>query len=143
MRNPDEASVRATILYTASWSALYAASKAGPLPVMPVRTSRGNPRFWSAAGAFPVVDELLPEPWMLGIKDAEKFGRAYRRKLHQIGLPAIQARLDAIADECGMPLVIACFEKDVSECHRAHLATWWQRKTGVVVPEWTPDGGEA
>ena len=73
-------------LFTASWRALAEASMLGPLAVQPVRISRGAPRFWPEADTFPAVDDLMPDGWMFAIKDLEKFGRCYRRKLHTIGL---------------------------------------------------------
>jgi hypothetical protein len=121
-------------IFTASWRTLADASMAGPLPVQPVRISRGTPRFWPEADAFPAVDELMPDGWMFGIKDLEKFGRCYRRKLHTIGLPRLRALLDAI-DADGRPLALACFETDSADCHRGPLgfAGWWERKTGEQV----------
>jgi hypothetical protein len=123
-------------LFTASWSALHQASTVGPLPVQPVRISRGVPRFWPAAEQFPAVDELMPDGWMFGIKDLEKFGRCYRRKLHAIGLPRVRALIDEIAAD-GRPLALACFETDPADCHRGPLgfAGWWERKTGERVPD--------
>jgi hypothetical protein len=126
--------VKAT-LYTASWWALWEASKAAPLPVQPVRTSRGKPRFWPAAASFPAIDELMPDGWMLGITDPERFGRAYRQKLHRIGLPTIEARLAAITVLSGQPLALLCFERDRADCHRGQFAAWYERKTGMTVPE--------
>jgi hypothetical protein len=132
-------------IYTASWSALWKASKLGPLPAVPVRISRGLPKFWPAAEQFPAVESLMPDPWMFSIPedDPERFGRAYRRKLHTIGLPAIQAELDRISgqnkEQKGgiWPLALACFEADPADCHRGPLgfAGWWERKTGVVVTD--------
>lgn len=138
-------------LFTSSWSALHQASKAGPLPVQPVAISRGKPtKFWPQAGTFPAVDELMPDGWMFGIKDLEKFGRCYRRKLHTIGLPRIQALLDKIAAADDRPLALACFETAVTDCHRGPLgfAGWYERKTSIAIPDLTtisakhtPSGG--
>jgi hypothetical protein len=126
--------VKAT-LYTASWWTLWEASKAAPLPVQPVRTSRGKPRFWPAAEGFPAIDELMPDGWMLGITDPERFGRAYRQKLHRTGLPIIEARLAAITVLSGLPPVLLCFERLRADCHRGQFAAWYERKTGMTVPE--------
>jgi hypothetical protein len=125
-------------LFTASWGALAEASTAGPLPVQPVRISRGVPKFWPAAADFPAVDELMPPGWTFSITDMERFGRAYRRGLHVLGLPRIRALLDAIdADADGRPLALACFETDPADCHRGPLgvAGWWERKTGERVAD--------
>jgi hypothetical protein len=124
-------------LFTASWTSLHQASRRGPLPVQPVRISRGLPKFWPEARGFAVVDELMPDGWMFSIKDMERFGRAYRRKLHTIGLPRLQARLDEIAAADGRPLALACFETDPADCHRGPLgfAGWYERKTGIAIPD--------
>ncbi len=125
-------------LYTASWRALAEVSTAGPLPVQPVRISRSAPRFWSEAEQFPYIAELAPAPWTFSITDMERFGRAYRRGLHVLGLPRIRALLDELAaDADGRPLALCCFEANPVDCHRGPLgfAGWWERKTGERVPE--------
>jgi hypothetical protein len=123
-------------LFTSSWTSLWRASQRDSLPVQPVRISRGTPKFWPAAKAFPAVDELMPGGWMLSKStDAAKAERGYRHKLHRIGLERIGARLDAIADECGLPLAIACFEPDPADCHRSWAAAWLREQTGLTVPE--------
>jgi hypothetical protein len=132
--NGDGERVKAT-LYTSSWWTLWEASKAAPLPVQPVRTSRGKPRFWPAAAGFPAIDELMPDGWMLGIDDPERFGRAYRQKLHRTGLRTIEARLAAITVLSGLPAALLCFERVRADCHRGQFAAWYERKTGVRVPE--------
>jgi hypothetical protein len=53
------------LLRTASWGALYQASKLGPLEVVPVRISLARPRFWPEAHDAPEVEELLIPPWTL------------------------------------------------------------------------------
>jgi hypothetical protein len=124
-------------LYTASWSALFAADKAGQLDVQPVRISRSVPRFWPAAERFPSMPELMPLPWMLGLDGAVFFG-SYRRRLCGIGLPAIAAALDAIPAE---KLALACFEKSEADCHRGPegFSGWWQERTGDRIEEWAPE----
>jgi hypothetical protein len=122
-------------LFTASWTSLWQASQRGPLPVQPVRTSKGVPKFWPAAERFPAVDELMPDGWMLGCNDPGKAERGYSGKLHRIGIGPIVARLDAIADESGMPLALCCFEADPADCHRSWAAAWLHEQTGRIVPE--------
>jgi hypothetical protein len=122
-------------LFTASWTSLWRASQRGEIPVQPVRTSRGVPKFWPAAERFPAVDELMPDGWMLGCDDAGKVERGYRGKLDRIGLERIAARLDAIAAECDVPLALCCFEASREDCHRAWAAAWLREQTGLTVPE--------
>jgi hypothetical protein len=126
-------------ILTASWTALWRASQAGPLPVLVVRISRGLPRFWPAAERFPAVEALMPDPWMLGVAkadpDLERFGRCYRRKLHIQGLPAIQAILDTLGARYNLPLALACFEPSPTQCHRGQFAAWYERMAGIAVAE--------
>lgn len=124
---------------TAGWSAPHV--HRDRLDVQPVRISRGVPKFWPEAGDFPALDDLMPDGWMLTISDLERFGRAYRRKLHVLGFEAIRARLDDLAGEHDRPLALACFEADCRTCHRGPtfgFAAWWLGQCGELVPEWEP-----
>lgn len=123
-------------VFTASWSALHRAAKAGTLDVEPVRISRGGPRFWPEAREFPAISELMPEGWVLGLRD-DPFFEAYREKLDRISVEAITAALDAIP---GGKLALACFEADPAACHRGPrgFAGYWFEKTGVRIEEWEP-----
>lgn len=124
-------------LFTGSWSSLHQASRIGPLPVVPVRTSNSAPKFWPAAAGSPACDELTPPKWIaFGKLDREKARKGYRRGLHLAGVDRITARLCQIAEQHeGRPLVLLCFEKDRADCHRLWFAQWWEKQTGVVVPE--------
>jgi len=123
-------------LFTASWTSLWQASKDRPLPVVPVRISKGVPKFWPAAERFPAVEELMPPGWVLGERDDAKALRGYRGALDRIGIDRILARLDAIAAERdGASLALVCFEADPRACHRSWAAAWLREQTGVAVPE--------
>ncbi|MHB1808285.1 MAG: DUF488 family protein [Solirubrobacteraceae bacterium] len=127
-----------TRLYTASWRTLFDASKLGPLPVLPVRISRGAPRFWPEAAQFPYIEEIAPDAWMMGLAEVDKFWRCYRRKLQTAGADAIGARLDdAIGD--APKAAVCCFEADAAHCHRGPrgFAGWWIEHTNERVPELT------
>jgi hypothetical protein len=115
-----------TVLLTASWSALYQASKQGTLPVQPVRISRSGPRFWPG-GRFPVVRELVP------VEGSDE--HAYRKQLDGIDVAGLTERFDALSAENGLPLALCCFEADPADCHRSWWASWWQEQTGQAVPE--------
>ena len=70
--------------------------------------------------------------------DDEEFNRAYRHKLHTIGVGPIFSQFGRLTEEYMRPLVLLCFEKDPAGCHRGSkggFAAWWQAKTGEVVPE--------
>lgn len=124
-------------LFTASWTALWRASQRDSLTVQPVRISKGLPRFWPQASDFPAVEKLFVPGWMLrsGYDDRAKNERAYTHQLSQFGIERIAARLDAIADECGKPLALCCFEADPADCHRSWAAAWLHTRTGLAVPE--------
>jgi hypothetical protein len=105
--------------FTASWKALWQASKTGNLAVTPTRISISPPRFWAGATRFPAVPDLMP--WgLFTVTDRAEFEPQYRARLEEIGFERIAARLEAIAAECGgRPLALACYE-DLSKtwCHR-------------------------
>jgi Protein of unknown function, DUF488 len=122
-------------IFTASWSALYAADKAGRLDVQPVRISRGLPRFWPAARGFPYLEALAPEFWMLGTQNPGTFRRAYLQKLDTAGPEVIQAELDDLIARYGPRLILLCFESDRADCHRGLAAEWLGEKLGIAVPE--------
>jgi hypothetical protein len=71
--------------------------------------------------------------------DGDTFTKAYRRKLHTIGVEAIQRQLDELAERHTRPLALACFEADRANCHRGDFAAWFKDKTGVLIPEWQPE----
>jgi hypothetical protein len=123
-------------LFTAGWSALHEAAKRGPLPVQPVRISKGKPKFWPAAEGFPAVDVLMPDGWMLSsLVERGKVERGYFGKLNRIGLDVIAARLDEIAEQVAKPLALCCFEPRREDCHRSWAADWLAEQTGHAVPE--------
>jgi hypothetical protein len=118
---------------TASWPTAFVMVREG-LDLVPVRTSRGVPKFWPAAEGFPYVAELAPDGWMLSL-NVEQFRSAYLAKLDRIGLEAISDRLAAIETEQDSTLMLCCFEAARADCHRGLFADWWQDRTGRVVPE--------
>jgi hypothetical protein len=105
-------------LYTASWTALWRASKTGDLAVQPVRISIGSPRFWRGAGSFPAIRELMP----IGCfhLDGPEFEAAYGALLDKHGPDVIRDRLDALTTASAL----CCFEPYPKPCHR-HLASRW------------------
>ena len=118
------------ILLTASWRALY--ERRHDLEVMPVRISRGRPRYWPQSASFPYVPELAPTREEFHLPDAE-FDPAYLARLDSIGIDRIRERLDAIGS--GRPLALCCYERLPRDCHRGLFAEWWLEQTGVEIPE--------
>ena len=134
-------------IYTGCWRRLFEEVRAGRLDprsdVLPVRISRGVPRFWPEAARFPTVPELTPDGWMLGIKDDDRFDGAYRAKLHRIGFERIEQALGDLLIAYCRPLVLCCFEPAEGDraphnCHRGPegFGGWWMSQGGAPVPEW-------
>jgi hypothetical protein len=121
-------------VFSSSWSNLWQASKRAPLPVVPARTSRGVPKFYSGADRFPVVEELLVPGWAFSERDDGKVERAYLHQLRRYGVDRIAARLQAIEDEWELQPCIVCFERLSSQCHRSWAARWLGEH-GIVVVE--------
>ena len=122
-------------LRTGRWRDAYEAAKGGPLDFVPVRISVGLPKFWPEAARFPYVSELAP----VGLRHlvGHEFEAVYRARLDAIGAGQIRARLDEVASDQSLPLVLCCFE-DVragARCHRTLAGTWLEANLGVAVPE--------
>lgn len=120
----------------------------------PVRISLGVPKFpvtWLNPNRL--VRVLSPHWEYLNASD-EVYEQRYLAQLKRVGVEGISSILQGIADEAdpSQPLVLLCFEKlgaqkrkavaaeDVSRaesmvCHRRLFAQWWERETGLVVPE--------
>jgi uncharacterized protein YeaO (DUF488 family) len=82
------------------------------------------------------MDLRSTAPW--GIKDIEddaEFRRKYRHRLHRYS-GRILGQLEELRDSYpDVPLVLMCFERDRSNCHRAQLAEWLTERLDVHVPE--------
>ena len=131
-----------TQIFTSSWSALHGAVSAqswGPLDIVPVRISRDAPKFWPRAQSFPAIEDIIPDRWMLSLKDLDRAGQAYRQKLDEIGVEQVRAQIDQLAAKYQRPLVLACFDTDFHYRHRApkfSFDVWYELQTGIEVPEW-------
>jgi hypothetical protein len=136
------------VIYTSSWSHVYAVCKAGglldtlpiALPFSPVRISVGKPRFWSNAGLFTHVSQLAPYGLMSTKLTDEEFKEKYIARLEKAGVEQIRYALLA-ASHPGKAVVLCCYEKvedlEVNEddCHRRTFAHWWEQQTGERIPE--------
>jgi hypothetical protein len=129
-------------MVTTSWTTVFRHHKAGL--VTPIRISRGLPKFWPEAADLPACELLMPDPWMLGLKDRPKFERVYRAKLDRIGLDPILEALRKIEAEAPVPtLALVCFEArprvgGEAVCHRAIVSDFWFEHTREPVLEWEP-----
>jgi hypothetical protein len=116
------------------------------VPLVPVRTSAGNPRFITESAQWPRCNEIVP--WGLTkINDKGEFVARYRERLEKHGAEKIHARLTEIHHENdGRPLALLCFE-DLEQpgiwCHRRAFAAWWLEQAGEVIPELGAESGAA
>ena len=106
-----------------------------------VRTTIGAPRFplkYQLAGA--AVGMLPPARLFSALRDGsswDEYESGYRAHLDKVGVQAIEQELEAIQSRAGRPLALLCFcdIEDGGNCHRRVFASWWQEKTGEMVPE--------
>jgi hypothetical protein len=123
-------------LFTASYAAMR--DRAAEEGVQGVRSSVGPPWFWREACRWPMASQLAPYR-LIKIEDDEEFAARYVERLERHGVEAIRARLAEIAAQTGArDLVLCCFERVPSECHRGTWARWWRARTGQAVPELRP-----
>jgi hypothetical protein len=119
-------------IYTASW---HAALAAGP-EAQAVRISVGCPR---GAKDAPHVGALAPYGLLNEGLDWPEFCARYTARLDSYGPQAIRERLAQVAAEYpGQVLLLCCYERDPSACHRGLFADWWKEQTGAVISEWGP-----
>jgi hypothetical protein len=127
-------------LYTSSWRSVYRHFKTlgegeGP-SYTPVRTSVGQPRFFPRGSGFPYVRSLSPYKIRSQGLEGQRFDDAYVHCLDEMGIYEIREELMVLSAQYdNRPLVLLCFEHDRNDCHRGRFATWWEEKTGEIVPE--------
>jgi len=95
-----------------------------------VSIARFPPKWYTGRCYFP----LAPTPAMLQIGDWDE----YRRHYHEEILTPLDP--DTVLRELGMEgtdhdIVLLCFEKDRSHCHRGLVAEWLEETKGIRVPE--------
>ncbi len=125
-------------LFTGRFRDVHEFLKTGEQPgFVPVRSSLGVPRFIANAQAWPYASTTAPYG-LRGIGDQAEFRKAYRHRLHKIGIDKVYDQIATIAaDYPGQPLVLLCYE-DLTKgewCHRTLFAEWWFEKTGQQIPE--------
>jgi len=95
-----------------------------------VSIARFPPKGYTGARYLP----LAPEPLMLKIQDWGEYKRRYRDEILSV-LDPDQVLRDLNADGAGHDIVLLCFEKDRTHCHRGIVAEWFLETKGVRVPE--------
>jgi hypothetical protein len=95
-----------------------------------VSIARFPPKWYTGIRYLP----LAPEPEMLKIQDWDEYKRLYRDEILSI-LDPDQVLRDLNGDGAGHDIVLLCFEKDRTHCHRGLVAEWFLEKKGIRVPE--------
>jgi uncharacterized protein (DUF488 family) len=95
-----------------------------------VSIARFPPEWYTGARYLP----LAPTPDLLKIKDWNEYRRRYHEEVLSVLDPDGVLR-DLNVEKAGHDIVLLCFEKDRSCCHRRLVAAWFQETKGIRVPE--------
>jgi uncharacterized protein (DUF488 family) len=83
---------------------------------------------------------LAPAPDMLKIEDWDEYRRRYREEiLEKLDPDEVLRALSALG--AGRGVILLCFEKDRTHCHRGLVAEWFAETKGIRVPELGADPG--
>lgn len=88
---------------------------------------------------YPLAHELKHltsvKPYgVFGKYHGEEYKQKYFERLEMIGLERIYNELMSVQGD-KENLILMCYEKDPSECHRRMFAEWWYKKTGEIIEE--------
>ncbi|MGA2917282.1 DUF488 domain-containing protein [Methanoregula sp.] len=78
--------------------------------------------------------KLAPKPEMLKIGDWEEYRRGYREEV-LMGLDPDEVLRDLNIEGADHDIILLCFEKDRTHCHRGLVAEWFHETKGISVPE--------
>jgi hypothetical protein len=95
-----------------------------------VSIARFPPKWYTGARYLP----LAPRPEMLRIGDWDEYRRRYRDEILSV-LDPDTVLLHLGVDGAGHDIVLLCFEKDRSHCHRGIVADWFLETKGMRVSE--------
>jgi hypothetical protein len=95
-----------------------------------VSIARFPPKWYTGARYLP----LAPTPEMLKIKDWDEYRRRYRMDVLDT-LDPDEVLRDLNVDGAGHDIVLLCFERDRTHCHRGLVAEWLYDTNGIRVPE--------
>jgi DNA-directed RNA polymerase subunit N (RpoN/RPB10) len=102
-----------------------------------VSIARFPPKWYTGRCCF----TLAPTPEMLRIEDWDEYRRRYRAEiLGPLDPDAVLRELGV--ERAGHDIVLLCFEKDRSHCHRGLVAEWFLETRGIGVPELCGDPGQ-
>ena len=95
-----------------------------------VSIARFPPKWYTGARFLP----LAPKPDMLKVRDWDEYRRRYRQEVLDV-LDPDEVLRDLGVDGAGHDIVLLCFEKDRTRCHRGLVAEWLYEAKGITVPE--------
>jgi len=95
-----------------------------------VSIARFPPKWYTGARYLP----LAPEPEMLNIQDWNEYRRRYHEEILSVLDPdEVLRHLEKLG--AGHEIILLCFEKDRTHCHRGLVAEWFHETRGITVPE--------
>ena len=95
-----------------------------------VSIARFPPKWYTGTRYLP----LAPAPDMLKIHDWDEYRRRYRTEILDV-LDPDKVLQDLGAETAGHDIILLCFEKDRTHCHRGLVAEWFCETRGITVPE--------
>jgi DNA-directed RNA polymerase subunit N (RpoN/RPB10) len=95
-----------------------------------VSIARFPPKWYTGARYLP----LAPAPAMLKIKDWDEYRRRYHEEVLSVLDPDKVLRNLGV-DRAGHDIILLCFEKERTHCHRGQVAVWFHETRGITVPE--------
>ena len=126
------------------YTSRYANSDLKSPNVIKVGISRGVPRFKLRYELSGNIKELAPTSAIFHIENKERFARAYKEQLDQIGKARVMELLRSAGYGDEKPLVLLCYEDLTCDdpkknwCHRTYLGEWLRENLGIEVEEY-PD----
>jgi hypothetical protein len=95
-----------------------------------VSIARFPPKWYTGTCYLP----LAPEPAMLKIQDWDEYRQRYREDV-LVNLDPDTVLRDLESLDAGNDIVLLCFEKERTHCHRGLVAEWFLETRGIRVPE--------
>jgi len=89
------------------------------------------PPGWFTGRCYPA---LAPKPEMLRIGNWDKYRHRYRNEI-LLFLDPDDLLQELGVEDAGHDIVLLCFEKDRTLCHRGLVAEWFLETKGITVPE--------
>jgi len=101
-----------------------------------VSIARFPPKWYTDARYPP----LAPKPDMLKIEGWDEYRRRYREEV-LAALDPDKVLRDLRVEKAGHDIILLCFEKDRTHCHRGLVAEWFLETKGITVPELGEESG--